>query len=101
LTTTSFARTRVPSGIELVCTAERARGYKPDSSLFHYLIGQAAVPPDRILHAGQSQFADLVGGKPLDLTIAWINGRGVALDPAVPRPDVIVGDVASLLPLLA
>jgi 2-haloacid dehalogenase len=96
-----LARTRVPSGIELVCTAERARGYKPDSSLFRYLIGQAGVPLDRILHAGQSQFTDLVGGKPLGLTIAWINRRGVALDPTVPRPDVIVGDVASLLPLLA
>ena len=43
----------------------------------------------------------LVAGKPLGLTIAWVNRRGVALDPAVPRPDVILDDVASLLPLLA
>ena len=96
-----LARTRLPAGIELACTAERARGYKPDGSLFRYLIEQAGVPLDRILHAGQSQYTDLVGGKPLGLTIAWINRRSVALAPAVPRPDVILGDVASLLPLLA
>jgi 2-haloacid dehalogenase len=95
-----LARTRLPSGVALACTAERARGYKPDGSLFRYLIGETGVPLDRILHAGQSQFTDLVGGKPLGLTIAWINRRGVALDPAVPRPDVILKDVASLLPLL-
>ena len=39
----------------------------------------------------------MVGGKPLGLTIAWINRRGVALDPAVPRPDFILEDVAGLL----
>jgi 2-haloacid dehalogenase len=95
-----LARTRLPSGVALACTAERARGYKPDGSLFRYLIRETGAPLDRILHAGQSQFTDLVGGKPLGLTIAWINRRGVALDPAVPRPDVILEDVASLLPLI-
>lgn len=95
-----LARTRLPSGIDLRCTAERARGYKPDGTLFRYLIEQAGVPLDRILHAGQSQFTDMVGGKPLGLTIAWINRRGVALDSSVPRPDVILDDVASILPLL-
>jgi 2-haloacid dehalogenase len=53
------------------------------------------------LHSGQSQFTDMVGAKPLGLTVAWINRRGVALDPAVPRPDYELADVASLLPLVA
>jgi 2-haloacid dehalogenase len=83
-----------------VCTAERARGYKPDGTLFRYLIAHAGVPLGDILHAGQSQFTDLVGGKPLGLRIAWINRRGVGLDPTVPRPDVVLSDVASLLSLL-
>ena len=95
-----LARTRLPAGIDLVCTAERARGYKPDGTLFRYLIAHAGVPLGDILHAGQSQFTDLVGGKPLGLRIAWINRRGVGLDPTVPRPDVVLGDVASLLSLL-
>jgi 2-haloacid dehalogenase len=43
----------------------------------------------------------MVGGKPLGLTIAWINRRGVALHPSVPRPDFVFSDIASLVPLLA
>jgi 2-haloacid dehalogenase len=48
------------------------------------------------LHAGQSQFTDLVGGKPLGLTIAWINRRQIGLDASVPRPDFIFPDIQSL-----
>jgi FMN phosphatase YigB (HAD superfamily) len=79
-----------------VCTAQRAKGYKPDGTLFRYLIDNAGVAKHEILHSGQSQFTDLVGGKPLGLTIAWINRRGVALDAFVPRPDFIFPDVQSL-----
>jgi 2-haloacid dehalogenase len=95
-----LARTKLPKVIDLVCTAERARGYKPDGTLFRYLIDHAGAPLEDILHAGQSQFTDLVGGKPLGLKIAWINRRSVTLDPSVPRPDLTLGDVASLAPLL-
>jgi 2-haloacid dehalogenase len=42
----------------------------------------------------------MVGGKPLGLTIAWINRRGVALHPSVPKPDFEFRDVASLLGLV-
>ena len=81
---------------DLVCTAQRARGYKPDGTLFRYLIENAGVAKDDILHSGQSQFTDLVGGKPAGLTIAWINRRQIALDGAVPRPDFILPDIQSL-----
>jgi 2-haloacid dehalogenase len=91
-----LAVTPLRRNFDLVCTAERALGYKPDGTLFRYLIDHAGVAIEGILHCGQSQFTDLVGGKPLGLTIAWINRRGVALDPAVPRPDFILEDLASL-----
>lgn len=95
-----LAETRLGREFALVCTAERARGYKPDGALFRYLIDHAGVAKDEILHSGQSQFTDMVGGKPLGLTIAWINRRNVALDASVPRPDYTLTDIASLLPLL-
>ncbi len=85
---------------DLVCTAERARGYKPDGTLFRHLIDRTGGAVDRLLHSGQSQFTDLVGGKPLGLTVAWINRRGIALSPDVPRPDYVFPDIKSLLPLL-
>jgi 2-haloacid dehalogenase len=91
-----LAATPLRRNFDLVCTAQRAKGYKPDGTLFRYLIDKSGVAKHEILHAGQSQFTDLVGGKPLGLTIAWINRRGVALDASVPRPDFIFPDVQSL-----
>ena len=91
-----LALTPLRRNFDLVCTAERAKGYKPDGTLFRYLIENAGCTRDEILHAGQSQFTDLVGGKPLGLTIAWINRRQIGLDASVPRPDFIFPDIQSL-----
>ena len=95
-----LAMTPLRRGFDLVCTAERARGYKPDGTLFKYLMAKAGCPPEEILHSGQSQFTDLVGAKPLGLMVAWINRRSVALHDGVPRPDFVLSDIASLLALV-
>ena len=95
-----LAATPLPKFFDLVCTSERARGYKPDGTLFRCLLDHAGVVREEILHSGQSQFTDLVGGKPLGLTIAWINRRNVPLSDKVPRPDFVFRDVASLLELV-
>jgi FMN phosphatase YigB (HAD superfamily) len=80
-------------------------GIRGNPSLIHryfdaYLMAHSGVARDEILHVGQSQFTDMVGVKPLGLTIAWINRRGIDLHPSVPRPDFIFADIASLIPLL-
>jgi 2-haloacid dehalogenase len=95
LVTTPLKRT-----FDLVCTAERAKGYKPDGTLFRYLLANAGVAREEILHAGQSQLTDMVGAKPLGVTVAWINRRGVALRPEVPRPDFEFPDIRSLIALV-
>src|SRR5215472_9740878 len=92
--------TQLHRDFDLVCTAERAAGYKPDGTLFRYLIANASVAVPQILHSGQSQFTDMVGGKPLGLTVAWINRRSIDLDPGVPPPDHIFADIQSLILLL-
>lgn len=91
-----LALTPLPRTFDLVCTAERAQGYKPDGALFRYLIDQSELEVNEILHCGQSQYTDLVGGKPLGLTVAWINRRNVPLDPAVPRPDFEFPGIAEI-----
>lgn len=96
-----LAATPLKRAFDVVATAERAKGYKPNGDLFRYLIAHADCGKDEILHSGQSQFTDMVGGKPLGLTIAWINRRGVALHASVPRPDYTFSDVASLRGLVA
>jgi 2-haloacid dehalogenase len=94
-----LAATPVPQS-DLICTAERARGYKPDGTLFRYLIANAGVALGEILHAGQSQHTDMVGGKPLGLTVAWINRRHLDLHPSVPKPDHVFHDLVPLLSLV-
>jgi 2-haloacid dehalogenase len=95
-----LAKTPLKREFDLVCTAERARGYKPTGALFRYLLDKAGAGAGEILHSGQSQFTDLVGAKPLGLAVAWINRRGVSLDPSVPRPDFVFADIKSLRALL-
>ena len=85
---------------DLVCTAERARGYKPDGALFRYLLREGGVEPAGLLHSGQSQRTDMVGAKPLGIPVAWINRRGLTLDPDVPRPDHELSDLRGLLDLV-
>jgi len=96
-----FHATPLAIDFDLICTAERAKGYKPDGTLFRYLLAHAGVPTREILHSGQSQFTDLVGAKPLRLTVAWINRRNLSLSPDVPQPDHILSDVASLKRVLS
>jgi 2-haloacid dehalogenase len=86
---------------DLVCTAERARGYKPGGTLFRYLIQESGVSVSENVHSGQSQFTDLVGGKPLGLTIAWINRRSLNLSPNVSPPDFILPGLEPLPDLLS
>jgi FMN phosphatase YigB (HAD superfamily) len=89
----------------LLTARERPRPFAAPQSnrevrLRAYILFSPGVARDEILHAGQSQFTDMVGAKPLGLTVAWINRRNVALDPSVPKPDLILPDVASLLGFL-
>ena len=95
-----LASTRLPHVFGLRCTGETAQGYKPDGTLFRFLISKAELPVDQILHCGQSQYTDMVGGKPLGLPMAWINRRGVALDPIVPEPDFEFSNITPLLEMV-
>ena len=95
-----LAATPLKWTFDLVCTAEQAKGYKPDGALFRYLLSSAGVARNEMLHSGQSQFTDMVGAKPLGMTVAWINRRGIALSTEVPRPDFQLPDIQSLIPLV-
>jgi 2-haloacid dehalogenase len=82
-----LAATDLGRGFDVVCTAERARGYKPDGTLFRFLLAQGHADAGALLHCGQSQHTDMVGAKPLGIRVAWINRRGLVLAPGVPKPD--------------
>src|SRR5262249_7433576 len=79
-----LAATRLNRNFDLVCTAERASGYKPDGTLFRYLIEHAGVRLNEIFHAVQSQFTAIVRRKPLVSRSRRLPRRGPLL--AFPLP---------------
>ena len=95
-----LAQTDLGRRFDLVCTAERARGYKPDGALFRFLLAHGDADTGRLLHCGQSQHTDMVGAKPLGIRVAWINRRGVTLAPGVPKPDHELRDLRAVPDLL-
>ena len=95
-----LAVTALGRRFDLVCTAERARGYKPDGALFRHLLREGGIDVSALLHCGQSQRTDMVGAKPLGITVAWINRRGLTLAPGVPKPDYEFPDLRPLLDLV-
>lgn len=95
-----LALTPLGRTFDLVCTAQRAKGYKPDGALFRYLLANAGCGIAELLHCGQSQHTDMVGAKPLGIRVAWINRRSVALASGVPAPDYEFSRLAEVQALL-
>lgn len=103
-----FAQTRKHLSVEFdaVITAERARSYKPSINNFELALRALAIPPDRLLHAGQSIFHDVVPARSLGISTVWVNRksarpgvgavRAVAKLGATTRADLEVSDLASL-----
>ena len=62
-----FAETRKHLGVEFdgVITAERARSYKPSINNFQIALRTLALSPDRLLHAAQSIYHDVVPARSL------------------------------------
>lgn len=101
-----FAATRKHLGVEfaVVVTAQQARSYKPSINNFQMAIQRMGIAPDRLLHAAQSVFHDVVPAQTLGLKTAWVNRKSArpgigAVRLANATPDLEVPDMASLATL--
>jgi len=103
-----FAETRKHLGVEFdaVITAEQARSYKPSINNFQIALRTLALSSDRLLHAAQSIYHDVVPARSLGISTAWVNrksarpGIGAVRTSAAlaseRRPDLELPDLASL-----
>jgi 2-haloacid dehalogenase len=103
-----FAETRkhLDVDFEAVITAEQARSYKPSINNFQMALRRLAISADRLLHAGQSVYHDVVPARSLGISTVLVNrksarpGIGAVRDSpgraSERRPDLEVPDVASL-----
>ena len=98
-----FAMTRPQLEVDFdeVVTAQQAQAYKPSPRLFELALSRLTVPPDRILHVGQSIYHDVLPAQALGLATVWVNrpsarpGIG-AVKSAEGKPDLTVSSLEQL-----
>lgn len=82
---------------DAVITAEQAKAYKPSLAMFQLALQRLAVKPEKILHAGQSVYHDVIPAKSLGMATALVYRRGFgATRPTDGEPDLKVPDVQTL-----
>lgn len=101
-----FAATQKHLGIDFDCvvTAQRAASYKPSLNNFRLALGTIGVSPDRLLHAAQSVYHDVIPAQSLGIASVWVNRKSArpgvgAVRAAVARPNLEVPDLATLAAL--
>jgi 2-haloacid dehalogenase len=101
-----FAETRKHLGVEFDCviTAQQAQSYKPSLNNFQLALRTMGLAPDRLLHAGQSVYHDVVPAHALGIASVWVNRKSArpgvgAVRAAAGRADLEVPDLASLAAL--
>jgi 2-haloacid dehalogenase len=103
-----FAETRKHLDVKFdgVITAEQARSYKPSINNFQMALRTLALSPDRLVHAAQSIYHDVVPARSLGISTVWVNRKSarpgigavrISAESASERqPDIEVPDLATL-----
>jgi 2-haloacid dehalogenase len=103
-----FSETRKRLGVEFdaVITAQQAKSYKPSLNNFQLALHTLAISPDRLLHAAQSVYHDVVPARSLGISTVWVNRKSarpgigaVRTSAAViseKQPDIEVPNLATL-----
>jgi 2-haloacid dehalogenase len=101
-----FAETGKRLGVKFDCviTAQQARSYKPSIDNFRLGLRTMGLAPDRLLHAAQSLYHDVIPAQSLGIASVWVNRKSArpglgAVRAAAGRPELEVPDVASLAAL--
>lgn len=83
-----------------VITAEQAKAYKPSLAPFHLALQRLGLPPDRVVHVGQSVYHDVLPAKSLGMATVLVYRRGFgATRPTEGEPDLKVPDLRALASL--
>ncbi len=98
-----FSETRKHLDVKFdgVITAQQARSYKPSVNNFRMALRTLALSPDRMLHAAQSVYHDVVPARSLGISAVWVNRKSArsgigAVRASAGQPDLEVPDLASL-----
>jgi len=80
-----------------VITAEQARAYKPARAIFEMALKRIGLPPEKVLHAGQSVFHDVIPAQQMGMSAVLVTRRGPgAVKRVSAQPDLEVPDLKTL-----
>lgn len=86
--------------IKAVITSETSRSYKPDEKIFKDALSILGLQPYEVLHIGDSQRADILGGKKVGMITAWVKRKSSEnLMDGIPEPDYIISNIREILDL--
>lgn len=97
----SATRPQLDVEFDHIVTAQQARAYKPSLKIFDLALRRTGLPPNRILHVGQSIYHDVIPAQSLGLATVWVNrpskrtGVG-AVRAAEGQADLQVSNLAEL-----
>ena len=101
-----FAQTRTHLEVEFdfVVTAQQSQSYKPSLNNFQVALRTMRISPDRLLHAAQSLYHDVIPAQFLGIHNVWVNRKsarpgGGAVRRATAYPDLEVPDLVTLAAL--
>lgn len=102
-----FKATRLGVELDGYVTSQMAHAYKPSPAIFDFALKTFDCARDELFWAGTAIWADVMGARLADLTVAWIKrpmGKSVGameLEPWDPVPDYQFENLKPLLNLLA
>lgn len=89
---------------DAVVTAQQATSYKPSLHNFEMLLHRIASPKEKLLHAAESLYHDVVPARQLGISTAWVNRRqgksAAATRLAQAKPDYEVASIGELAAVL-
>jgi 2-haloalkanoic acid dehalogenase type II len=82
-------------------TSESSKSYKPDGKIFENALSVLKCKPENVLHIGDSQTADVLGGKQAGMMTAWLNRPPLKkIKQGIPKPDYEIRDLRELLDIV-
>jgi 2-haloacid dehalogenase len=102
----SATRKKLQVTFDVVVTAQQVGSYKPSFKNFQEALRRSGLEKEKILHAGQSIFHDIIPANSLGIRNVWVNRPSIrpgagATKPAVAQPTAEVSSLAELVQVLA
>jgi len=81
---------------DAVVTSFQLKKYKPDPTLFYFVLEKMKLTKDDVVMIGDSAESDIQGARNAGIKIIWINRMNKRLDPHYPEPDYQISNLNEL-----